>query len=243
MRARTIVIFGVVAVALIGLVKWSPWRSHENTTAPAETAPTETALAPGSPAVAPLTRPLVKPATRPPATGNLTEPAPAATTAAVPNLITNWAERIDELLLSADPESKKGEQLLEMLPNLPLDGQEQAAQHMVNLLSDEQFSKTARYLNDTNTPETVITLLMNDMLNRPDTVKLPMLLDLAQVTGHPLAEESKTILGIYVEKDFGDNWGEWRQGIEEYLKKEAAMSAAENAPAQPPPADTPPPGN
>jgi hypothetical protein len=114
---------------------------------------------------------------------------------------------------------------------------------MVNLLSDEQFPSTARYLNDTNTPETVITLLMNDMLNRPDTVKLPMLLDLAQVAGHPLAEESKTILGIYVEQDFGDNWDEWRKGIEEYLKKEAAMNATENAPAETPPANPTAPGN
>jgi hypothetical protein len=111
---------------------------------------------------------------------------------------------------------------------------------MVILLADEQFPATARYLNDTNTPETVITILMNDMLNRPDPVKLPMLLDLAQVSGHPLAEESKTILGIYVEHDFGDNWDEWRKGIEEYLKKEAAMNAAESPPAETPPVNPPP---
>lgn len=238
MRLRTLVILSVAAVAFIGLIKWAPWRSPEVAVETGENLPVETAPAPGSQAVAPLTKPLGKPGPRPSATT-----ADAPTTATEPTIITNWPEKIDELLLSADPEPKKAEQLLAMLPNLPLDGQEQAAQHMVNLLTDQQFPGTARYLNDTNTPETVITILMNDLLNRPDPVKLPMLLELAQVPGHPLAEESKTILGIYVEKDFGDNWNEWRQGIEEYLKKEAEISAAENPPAGTPPANAPAPAN
>lgn len=236
MRARNLGILCAAALAFVALIKWGPWRSHETATAPVENPPTETSSAPDHTPLAPLTKPRVKPSTRPSTAGNATEQGPAAAAATA---ITNWPERIDEILLSSEPESKKGEQLFEMLPNLPLDGQEQAVQHMVNLLSDQQFPSTARYLNDTNTPETVITLLMNDMLNRPDTVKLPMLLDLAQVSGHPLAEESKTILGIYVEKDFGDNWDDWRQGIAEYLKKEAALNAAENAPAEAPPADAP----
>ena len=239
MRLRTLVITAVAAIVFIGLIKWAPWRSPEPATETAESLPTETA--PAAPAAsgktgAPLTKPLTRIGIRP-ATTEVT------VTPAAPTMIANWPERIDELLLSADPEPKKAEQLLAMLPNLPLDGQEQAAQHMVNLLTDEQFPATARYLNDTNTPETVVTLLMNDLLNRPDPVKLPMLLDLAQVAGHPLAEESKTILGIYVEKDFGDNWNEWRQGIAEYLKKEAALNAAENPPTETPPANTPAPPN
>lgn len=238
MRLRTLVVLSIGAVACIGLIKWAPWRSHEAAGETGENLPVETAPALGSQAVAPLTKPLGKSGPRP-----STTTAGTPTAATEPTIITNWPEKIDELLLSADPESKKAGQLLEMLPNLPLDGQEQAAQHMVNLLTDQQFPGTARYLNDTNTPETVITILMNDMLNRPDPVKLPMLLDLAQVSGHPLAEESKTILGIYVEKDFGDNWDEWRQGIAEYLKKEAEMSAAENAPAESPPANSPAPAN
>lgn len=239
MTKRTSVILAAL-IAGVGLLLWAPWRRAGDSVQPAGVVEPPEAPAPTAGSretVVPLTRPIRSAAPR--STVAATTAAPSTTV----TLITNWPEVIDGILESADPEPKKAEQLLAMLPNLPLDGQEQAAQHMVNLLGDEQFPATAQFLDDTNTPETVITILMNDLLNRPSPVKLPMLLALAQVPGHPLAEESRTILGIYVEKDFGDNWDEWRKGIDEYLKTEAALEAA--TPATPvPPTDTPaPPSN
>jgi hypothetical protein len=242
MRLRILVILSLVVAGLIVLLKWAPWRSPPPPVGTVETVqPEETAA---TPAPAPVPAPASLPQRR---SGQTTPTpiveaivsAPVVPTAA-PDLATNWPDRLDEILVGDQPESKKAEALFSMLPKLPLDGQEEVAQHMVNLLTDEQFPATGAYINDTNTPETVTTILMNDMLNRPDPVKLPMLLNLAQVTGHPLAEEAKTILGIYVEQDYGDDWNRWRQGIEEYLKKEAEMEKLENLSPGAPGATPPP---
>ena len=55
--------------------------------------------------------------------------------------------------------------------------------------------------------------------NRPNAVKLPLLLQTARVPDHPLATEAKEILELYLEEDYGTNWDKWQQEIERWLKE------------------------
>ena len=60
----------------------------------------------------------------------------------------------------------------EMFPNLPEDGKEEVAQHLSNLVADEDYAPLGKLLTDATLPESVLDVLMADVLNRPNAVKL-----------------------------------------------------------------------
>jgi len=143
---------------------------------------------------------------------------PTAAPATETNLITNWEEKLDELLRSSGEDGEKAKQMLAMLPHLPATGQVDVVQHIVNLTPDEDFPALARLAADAKQPEDVLDVLLADALNRPDSLKLPMLLDLARNPEHPHAGEAKDLLELYLEEDYGTDWNTWQQKIEEWVK-------------------------
>ncbi|HXJ59566.1 MAG TPA: hypothetical protein VNU68_23220 [Verrucomicrobiae bacterium] len=147
-------------------------------------------------------------------------PAPAPPPAPAPaSLITDWEQRIDDVLTAKDDENQKVKKLLEIFPNLPEDGQVEAAQHLSNLLPDEQYASLANTLTNAHAPEAVLDVLMTDVLNRPNAIKLATLLDVARTPEHPKAEEAKDVLEVFVEGDCGNNWACWKEAIDKWLKE------------------------
>ena len=59
------------------------------------------------------------------------------------------------------------------------------------------------------TPSAVSTLLMNDLLNRHNSLKLPMLLAVASNGDHPLKDQAKDMLELFLQADYGTNWDQW----------------------------------
>ena len=143
---------------------------------------------------------------------------PLAADPATNVLIADWEERIDDILRSTDEDRDKSAKLLAMYPNLPLDGQTEAAGHLVNLVPDDDFSKLGQILTDPKTDEAVQEVIMFDLLNRPNAVKLPLLLEMARNPRHAMAAESRDLLELYVEQDFGEDWAAWQQATEKYLR-------------------------
>lgn len=151
-----------------------------------------------------------------------TDAAPATNQNAAPvastNLITDWEDRLDNILGGEGEDAAKAKQMLEMFPNLPEDGQVEVAQHLANLTPDADYAPLGKYLADPNTPEGVIDVLMGDLLNRPNSVKLPLLVDVARNTTNPKAEEAKNLLELYLEEDYGSDWGTWQAKVDDWLK-------------------------
>ncbi len=58
------------------------------------------------------------------------------------------------------------------------------------MTQDDHYDGAAGLLTNSATPSAVSTVLMNDLLNRNNTLKLPMLLDVARQDEHPLKESS-----------------------------------------------------
>jgi hypothetical protein len=77
---------------------------------------------------------------------------------------------------------------------------------------------------------------MTDLMNREDSVKLPVMLDIAKIPNHPHREEAHTDLEIFLDEDYGTDWAKWEAAMKTYLAKEAADEAADAAAAsaQPP---------
>lgn len=150
---------------------------------------------------------------RPPNNSPAPKPAPGPV-AVVPNPppidtggpITDWEQRIDDLLTSQDDEAVKAKKMLAMFSRLPEDGKVEAAQHISNLLPDEQYADLAKLLLDPKQPEEVLEVLMTDLLNRPNGLKLDNLFEVARQNNHPKAEEARDVLEVFLDFDEGVEW-------------------------------------
>lgn len=207
-----------VLVAVVGagiLVGW--WGSREKPAPPfrppVETTPPTLAAASnpvaGGSTVSTPPRPAPAPAAAGPATGSV---AAAAAT----NVIADWENRLDVILGSDDDDTNKVKQLLAMFPRLPEEGQDEVAQHLSNLVPDDDYTPLGQILENPKVPESVLDVLMSDVLNRPNAVKLPLLLQVAQNPDHPKADEAKDLVELYLDED---DPAKWPQKMQEWLKE------------------------
>jgi len=143
----------------------------------------------------------------------------AAATPQAANLITNWEDRVEQILGSDDSdEAQKAKQMLQIFPRLPEDGQVEVAQHLSNLVSDLDYSGLAALTADASLPESVLDVLLSDALNRPNSLKLPLLLDVAKNEQHPKASEAKDLLELFLEEDYGKDWNKWQSRMQQWLQ-------------------------
>lgn len=146
-------------------------------------------------------------------------PAPATISLTDTNQIANWEETLDELLRDDSDVTGKAKKLLGLLPRFPEDGQVEAAQHISNLLADEDYTAFGQLLTSTNTLAGVQEVVMADLLNRPNGVKLPTLLEVARNPDLSKAAEALELLKLHLDDDLGNNWDAWQQKLEQWLKE------------------------
>jgi hypothetical protein len=130
-----------------------------------------------------------------------------------------WEQKLDDILGSNEDEKQKAEKLLQMFPLLPEDGQVEISQHLSNLLEDDRYAALAPTFTNPATPEAVLDVLMADVLNRNNTIKLNTLLDVARTANHPKAEEAREVLEVFVDENYGDDWAKWQAAIQSWLKE------------------------
>jgi len=143
---------------------------------------------------------------------------PIGTPVGATNITSAWEDKLDEILGSASPDQDKAKQMLELFPNLPADGQEEVAQHLSNLVADSDFGLLRAYLTNAALADNVLDVLLDDVLNRPNSLKLPALLEVARSAQHPKAAEAKDFLELFLEEDYGDDWDKWQSQMQEWLK-------------------------
>ena len=206
----------IAAVVAVGIaLGWLAGRSPQ-TGAPVQSAKGNASTTPESP---------VSPATQARTGANARALAPHPGTRAVrvpaapnPNLITNWEDRVDVILTTEEPESEKAKKMLKMFPNLPEQGQVEVAQHLSNLVADADYASLSRYLTDPSLPQSVLDILFGDVLNRPNNLKLPTLLEVARDPDNPNASQAHDILEMFLEEDYGTDWNIWQVKVKQWLK-------------------------
>jgi hypothetical protein len=132
-------------------------------------------------------------------------------------MVTNWEDRIGDVLASDSSISNKCNSLFELFPRLPEAGQVEAAHHLSNLVGNDNYDPLGKILTNPTTSSNVDDVLMLDVLNRPGTIKLPTLLQIARTPNHPEAADARSKLTLYLEDDFGDDWFKWQAKIDDYL--------------------------
>lgn len=215
MGARWKVLAAVAAIAgavLVGLMLARPvGKGWGNTSQPPPAAPDSQ--------IAPETDRL--PSSQPPP--QLPLPAASIEKTSLPDagsaiLITNWEDKLDETLASEAATDAKARQMLEMFPRLPEAGQIEVAKHLSNLVSDQDYGQLSQLLANPRLPQEALDTLMADALNRPNSLKLPALLEVARTPQHPKAGDAKEVLGFFLEADYGDDWPKWQDQVQAWLK-------------------------
>jgi hypothetical protein len=208
------IIVGAMIIVVVGaFIGWLGVRSSKPASKPEVPRAT---VAVGNPDQTPTVAPL-RP--EPQNTATNTRVRPHITANIVPaNVITNWEDRVDDILGSNGEDDEKLKQLLDLFPNLPEEGQVEVAQHLSNLTPDENYTPLAQYTTNAALPEDVLEVFLSDLLNRPNSVKLPMLLEIAQNDQHPKAAEARDLLELFLEEDYGKDWARWQSRMQQWLQ-------------------------
>ena len=154
--------------------------------------------------------PGTKPETNP---GETVQPADANSA-----ILTNWEEKVDEILGADTDDTNKVRQLFALFPHVPSESKSEVAQHLSNLVSDDDYARLGELLKDPALPDDALDVLMADALNRPNSLKLPQLLEVAQTPNHPKADEAKDILALFLDEDFGTDWPKWKEKMTDWLR-------------------------
>ena len=225
----------LVVVALLGLLvaALTPgWFGKRPATVVTDAPDATDAPAPVPPPVRTATVPNPKvnqvpdPGSTPAVTASPVQPAP------VPGQMLKsgeWEQRLDDILGANDDEPQKATKLLEMFSLLPEDGQIEVAQHLSNLLPDDRYGALAQSFTNAATSEGVLDVLMTDVLNRGNALKLPTLLQVARTENHPKSGEARDVLEVFVDENYGTDWPKWEKAIQDWIK------ANPDEPAEEPP--------
>jgi hypothetical protein len=207
MKKLVILVVGCVA---LGLMLWLGLRSK---TGPAEPM-SDTPEAPAQSLVATLeTNRLARVFTR---SAHHHERAPVEATAST-NAVSEWDAKIDEILASDAPESEIGKKLLELYPTVPPEGQADLALEIAARTANQDYGKLANIITNTTTTGEVVDVLLNDLLDRPDNLRLPLLLDMARSKGNAKSEDAHDLLEALLGEDYGEDWSQWSKKISEWL--------------------------
>jgi hypothetical protein len=225
MKPRVVVIFAIFVLAVVAGAVWF-LQSQGPVTTPVENA----TPAPATPQPAVADNGVVPSTPQPRGTTTAvarnTKPNPAEP----PRPLTDWERKIDEVLNSGNGETETAQLLINLLPTMPPEGQAEAAQHISNLILDKDYGRIMPMLKNPSLATEVHDVLVSDLMNREDQVKLPALLEIAKIPNHPYHDEAMTDLQIFLDQDNGNNWSKWDGAVREYLRKQAAEEAAANAP-------------
>jgi hypothetical protein len=139
-----------------------------------------------------------------------------------------WENLLDELLTSTGSDTAQTVRgLVTALPNLPLEGQEEFIAHAVNLCEDEQYTLLEGIYLNKAMPDGVKDTIFNDLLNRPDEIKLPLLAKSLANPTHPMAADSREILEMYLEVEASSVPPEgWEAAVKKYLATQRASEPA-----------------
>lgn len=231
---RVVIILAVVVVGMIGAVIWFLRSEPES---------------PGSPrtgmigALVGFLRSEPEPQSAPPPTPKPVvvqkePPAAAAQDVALAPKISADDLKMDGILRlhpgnTDQAHASAAQSLINLLPTLSPEGQVACAHHISNLIADKDYSRLMHIWRNPTANRAVIEVFAGDLMNRDNNVKLPALLDAMRQPSHPFHEEAKSTLRLFLDGDFGNDFGKWDSALKTFLKRENEARQAANLGSQP----------
>ena len=130
----------------------------------------------------------------------------------------SWDQRLDGILLGGGEVNDKSDAILKLIKVAPPEAQVELSHHLVNMTQDDHYDGVAELLTNATTQTAVATVLMNDLLNRRNALKLPMLLAIARNQDHPLKDQARDMLELFLQADYSTNWDQWAGAVDAWLQ-------------------------
>jgi hypothetical protein len=131
--------------------------------------------------------------------------------------VTNWTVQVGAVLATGGSTTNQAINLLAMFPNLPPEAQLEAAQHVSRLLPDDYFGALGTQLTNTAASPAVRRVIFVDLVTRPNRLKLPWLVEVAQSSLEDQSGEALLLLRSALREDYGSNWTLWRERVAVWL--------------------------
>jgi hypothetical protein len=123
-----------------------------------------------------------------------TPPGGAAAAERREQKLEQWDALVDRIAAADDVTLELGRELQSALSGVDPQDRLPAIHSALNLVPDGGFAVFVPLLFDKSQPEEILDALFNDMLNRDDSVKVPLMKELRKDTSHPMFFESARIL-------------------------------------------------
>lgn len=133
--------------------------------------------------------------------------------------VTNWQLQVEQVLSSGSSATDQGNALAAMLPQTPAEGQADVAQHASRLLSDSSFASFGSQMTNSSTPAAVRRIVFAELLSRPNSVKLPWLIEVARSPVDNQSGEALLILKSILREDYGTDWNAWHNRIVVWMQE------------------------
>jgi hypothetical protein len=145
-----------------------------------------------------------------------------------------WEEKIDFVLSSESISAEKATSTLlgiTLDPEAPLPIRNDALEHALNLVDDEDFQTIQNIMGtkDKELPELLVQTILDDTLNRSDTIQLTTALKVIPGKHTAVIEEAVELLEFHLEIELGTNVKKWSQVVDAYIAKQKKEEQAEKA--------------
>jgi len=130
---------------------------------------------------------------------------------------TAWEQDLEQIVLGDFDGGNKVGRLSELMKTAPEWGRAEIAQYLAGATPSDQFGPASEVLTNSQQPEAVFRAMWPDLLNRPDPVKLPLLLDIAQNDQHPMQHQAQDMLSYVFSSETATNAGQWQVAVQARL--------------------------
>jgi hypothetical protein len=137
----------------------------------------------------------------------------SAPTVIAPVPVTNWSVQLSAVMTADNSTTNKAIGLLGLFPNLPEQGQAEAAQHSSRLLPDNYYGALGAQMTNAAVAPAARRAIFADLLTRPSNVKLPWLVSVASAALDGQSDEAALLLKSILNEDHGSDWPLWRERV------------------------------
>ena len=136
-----------------------------------------------------------------------------------------WEEKIDFVLSSDSISAEKATRTLlgiTLDPKAPLPIRNDALEHALNLVENEDFQTIQNIMGtaDKELPELLVQTILDDTLNRNDTIQLTTALKVIPGKHTAIIEEAIELLEFHLEIELGTNVKKWTQVVDAYIARQ-----------------------
>ena len=130
-----------------------------------------------------------------------------------------WEQQLSTTIAKAPDRTSAARAVFNLLPLLPEEALESATEQALEKLPDSKYKTVALpILLNPQTHGRVLSILFADLMERPDPIALPTLLQLTKDSSHPFSPFAMENLQLLLGEDSEPGWSKWAVEIQKQIE-------------------------